>query len=102
MAACVVWRVALRTFPNIFAAGDNQEAKICCLACASAKKRGCGLPQKIVCSECGSILYNGVELETPSEIIQRHNGVCPQCKKKLEFESEKIKIIPNEEHSKQT
>jgi DNA-directed RNA polymerase subunit RPC12/RpoP len=60
------------------------------------------LPQKIVCSECGSILYNGVELETPSEIIQRHNGVCPQCKKKLEFESGRIKIISNEEHSKLT
>lgn len=59
------------------------------------------MPQKIVCSECGSVLYNGVELETPSEIIQRHNGVCPQCKRKLEFDGEKIKIIPNDDHAKQ-
>ncbi len=58
------------------------------------------MPQKIVCAECGSILYNGVELETPTEIIQRHNGVCPQCKRKLDFDSEKIRIKPNEEQTK--
>lgn len=62
--------------------------------------RGYGLPQKIVCRECGSILYHGLELETPTEIIQRHNGVCPQCKKKLEFETEKVKIIPFEQAAK--
>ena len=54
------------------------------------------LPQKIVCGDCGAILYNGLELETPIEIIQRHNGLCPQCKKRLEFESEKLKIAPHE------
>ncbi|MGA2783315.1 MAG: hypothetical protein ABSF09_01265 [Candidatus Bathyarchaeia archaeon] len=55
------------------------------------------MPQKIVCGDCGSILYHGLELETPIEIIQRHNGLCPQCKKKLEFETEKLKIVPHEE-----
>jgi DNA-directed RNA polymerase subunit M/transcription elongation factor TFIIS len=55
------------------------------------------MPQKIFCNECGSILYHGLELETPLEIIQRHNGVCPQCKRKLDFETEKLKIIPYEE-----
>jgi RNase P subunit RPR2 len=54
------------------------------------------LPQKIFCTECGSILYNGLELETPTEIIQRHNGICPQCKKKLEFDTERVKIAPSE------
>jgi DNA-directed RNA polymerase subunit M/transcription elongation factor TFIIS len=58
------------------------------------------MPQKIFCSECGSILYHGLELETPNEIIQRHNGICPQCKKKLEFETEKVKIVPFEETAK--
>jgi len=55
------------------------------------------LPQKIVCGDCGSTLYHGLELETPNEIIQRHNGLCPQCKKKLEFETEKLKIAAHGE-----
>lgn len=59
--------------------------------------RGSRLPQKIFCTECGSILYDGLELETPTEIIQRHNGLCPQCKRKLEFDTEKVKIAPFEE-----
>ncbi|MGA3404299.1 MAG: hypothetical protein ABSD49_01050 [Candidatus Bathyarchaeia archaeon] len=58
------------------------------------------MPQKIVCADCGSILYHGLELETPIEIIQRHNGLCPQCKKKLEFETEKLRIVPFEESPK--
>ena len=62
--------------------------------------RGCLMPQKILCAECGSVLYHGLELETPNEIIQRHNGICPQCKRKLEFETEKVKIVPNEEPRK--
>ncbi len=65
-----------------------------------ALKRGSILPQKIFCQECGSVLYHGLELETPTEIIQRHNGICPQCKRKLDFESEKVKIAPNEEVAK--
>lgn len=55
------------------------------------------MPQKIICEACGSILYHGLELETPTEIIQRHNGICPQCKKKLDFATEKVKIVPYEE-----
>jgi DNA-directed RNA polymerase subunit RPC12/RpoP len=62
----------------------------------SAYLLGRPLPQKIVCANCGSILYNGMELEIPSEIIQRHSGLCPQCRKKLDFESEKLKIVPAE------
>jgi hypothetical protein len=58
------------------------------------------MPQKIYCSDCGSILYHGLELETPNEVIQRHSGICPQCKKRLEFETEKIRILPFEEAAK--
>ncbi len=75
---------------------NDHEAKICYRDLSSGTLRGRLLPQKIVCADCGSILYNGLELETPSEIIQRHNGLCPQCKKKLDFETGKLKIIPNE------
>lgn len=65
--------------------------------CGVPSKRGYNMPQKILCEACGSILYHGLELETPTEIIQRHSGICPQCKKKLEFETEKVKIVPFEE-----
>jgi RNase P subunit RPR2 len=63
-------------------------------------KLGFPMPQKIFCVECGSILYHGLELETPMEIIQRHNGTCPQCKRKLDFETEKVKICPSVERAK--
>jgi hypothetical protein len=77
--------------------GKDQEAKICCLTLSDTPRLGLIMPQKVFCHECGSILYHGLELETPTEIIQRHNGVCPQCKRKLDFETERVKIMPNEE-----
>ncbi|HEY4657125.1 MAG TPA: hypothetical protein VIH34_01410 [Candidatus Bathyarchaeia archaeon] len=52
-------------------------------------------PQRIQCSKCGEILYTGLELETPSEIIQRNGGYCPKCGKKLGFETENLKIAPS-------
>jgi len=52
------------------------------------------LPQKIQCSKCGEVLYTGIELETPSETIQRNGGYCPKCGKKLGFEIETLKIGP--------
>lgn len=52
------------------------------------------LPQRIMCSKCGDLLYAGLELETPSEVIQRNGGYCPKCGKKLGFDTETLKIIP--------
>ncbi len=51
-------------------------------------------PQRIACAKCGEPLYAGLELETPSEVIQRNGGYCPKCGKKLVFEQETLKIIP--------
>ena len=51
-------------------------------------------PQRILCSKCGELLYSGLELETPGEIIQRNGGYCPKCGKKLGFDTENLKIIP--------
>ena len=51
-------------------------------------------PQRILCSKCGEALYTGIELETPSETIQRNGGYCPKCGKKLGFETESLKIAP--------
>lgn len=43
------------------------------------------MPQKVFCQGCGSVLYEGPELKPPDEIIQKHNGKCPKCGKKLSF-----------------
>jgi len=56
--------------------------------------RGDDLPQRITCGNCGAILHSGIELESPTEIIQRYNGICPKCRKRLNFDTETIKIIP--------
>jgi len=56
--------------------------------------RGDDLPQRIACGNCGAILYSGLELESPMEIMQRYNGICPKCRKRLNFDTETIKIIP--------
>jgi len=50
------------------------------------------LPQKIFCKNCGTILYSGEELESPINIIQKYNSLCPNCKKKLNFDPSNIRI----------
>ncbi len=52
------------------------------------------MPQRILCAKCGELLYTGIELETPSEVIQRHGGYCPKCGKRLGFEMDSLKIVP--------
>jgi RNase P subunit RPR2 len=52
------------------------------------------MPQRVFCDACGATLYDGPELESPTEIIQRYNGTCPKCQKKLSFEPESVKIVP--------
>ena len=44
---------------------------------------GKGLPQKVICQECGAILYEGADLKPPDEIILKHDGKCPKCGNKL-------------------
>src|SRR2546430_2998904 len=51
-------------------------------------------PQRIICSKCGDLLYTGLELETPSEIIQRNGGDCPKCGKKNRVTNETLKKSP--------
>ena len=41
------------------------------------------LPQRILCEKCGSILYEGMDLKPPYEIVRRYNGKCPECGRKL-------------------
>jgi len=53
------------------------------------------MPQQVVCDECGEILYKGIELKPPDEIIQLHNGRCPKCGKKLSYMPIKVDVKPN-------
>jgi len=41
------------------------------------------MPQRVICEQCKTILYEGDELKPPEEIIQSHNGRCPKCGRKL-------------------
>jgi len=43
------------------------------------------MPQRVFCNECGAILYEGSELIPPDEIVQKFDGKCPTCGKKLSF-----------------
>jgi DNA-directed RNA polymerase subunit M/transcription elongation factor TFIIS len=51
------------------------------------------LPQKIFCKDCGTVLYSGEEIESPTNIIQKYNSLCPNCKKKLSFDPMNIRIL---------
>ncbi len=50
------------------------------------------MPQRVLCKECGAVLYEGAELRTPDEIIQAHNGKCPKCGRKLSLIPHKIEV----------
>jgi DNA-directed RNA polymerase subunit RPC12/RpoP len=50
------------------------------------------VPQKIVCVECGEVLYDSKELKPPMEIIQQLEATCPQCGKHLVFQPENVEI----------
>jgi rubredoxin len=67
--------------------------KVYCTLCL-AMTRWMVMPQKIVCQECGATLYDDFELESPVEIMQRYNGYCPKCNKKLDFDPDDVKIVP--------
>ena len=41
------------------------------------------MPQKVYCHKCGFVFYEGTELKPPDEIIQKNDGKCPSCGKKL-------------------
>ncbi len=50
------------------------------------------MPQKILCSQCNTILYEGYEAIEPIEIISRYNSKCPKCGKPLKFNYEKVEV----------
>lgn len=55
------------------------------------------MPQEIICSGCGYVLYEGEILRTPQDIIRKYEGKCPNCGKELDSEVMKIDITSSEE-----
>jgi len=52
------------------------------------------MPQEIVCSRCGYVLYKGDVLKPPQDIIRKYNGRCPKCGRELSFSPDRVKITP--------
>lgn len=52
------------------------------------------MPQQVNCHGCGAILYEGEELKSPEEILQMHEGKCPECGEKLGLTPENIEVKP--------
>lgn len=47
------------------------------------------MPQKVICSKCGNVLYEDEELIQPVEILRRFEYRCPRCLTQLEVQSVK-------------
>jgi len=55
------------------------------------------MPQKVMCSECAHVLYEGDILRSPQDIAKRLGGRCPSCGKILKFSFKSLSIYPYEE-----
>ena len=53
--------------------------------------------QRVVCSECSNILYEGDILKSPQDIVKKFDGRCPNCGRKLSFSTKNLSIYPFEE-----
>jgi ribosomal protein S27E len=54
------------------------------------------LPQRILCSKCGEVLYEGDLLKSPQDVIKKFEGKCPKCGKELCFETDGVQVKPCE------
>ena len=52
------------------------------------------MPLLVVCEHCGELLYKGMDIKPPDEIILAHNGECPKCGKKLSLVPIKVEVKP--------
>lgn len=55
------------------------------------------MPQRVVCSECSNILYEGDILKSPQDIVKKFDGRCPNCGRNLSFSTKNLSIYPFEE-----
>ncbi|UCC32990.1 MAG: hypothetical protein JSW53_04145 [Candidatus Bathyarchaeota archaeon] len=49
---------------------------------------------KILCEKCGFLLYEGLDVKAPYEIVQTYNGRCPSCTRRLRHKPVNIEIKP--------
>jgi RNase P subunit RPR2 len=59
---------------------------------AYSAKEDLDLPQKIICSACKEVLYEGELLKSPQDVIKKFESKCPKCKKELKFKMEYVDI----------
>ena len=52
------------------------------------------VPQRVICSGCNHILYEGPDLKPPDEVLQQHDGKCPKCGKKLSLLPIDVEVKP--------
>ncbi|KON31933.1 hypothetical protein AC478_01765 [miscellaneous Crenarchaeota group-1 archaeon SG8-32-3] len=52
------------------------------------------LPQRVICSACRHVLYEGPDLKPPDEILQQHDGKCPKCGRKLSLLPIDVEVKP--------
>jgi len=50
------------------------------------------MPLQVICHKCGAILYEGIEIKAPNEIISDYDGKCPNCGRKLSDIPKKVEI----------
>ncbi len=55
------------------------------------------MPQRVMCSECAHVLYEGDILRAPKDIAKRYEGRCLSCGKKLKTIIKSLSIYPYEE-----
>ena len=73
--------------------GDGQYLFYLVFLCHS----GSAMPQRVICSECAHVLYEGDILRSPQDIAKKYDGRCPSCEKILKASIESISIYPYEE-----
>jgi len=52
------------------------------------------MPQRVTCHECGHILYEGIEVKPPDEILHQYDGKCPKCGRKLSIIPLNVDVKP--------
>lgn len=50
------------------------------------------MPQQVFCQNCNVLLNKSEDLVPPDEIIQRYDGKCPSCAKKLSLTPIKVEV----------
>jgi len=63
----------------------------------SSDIREASMPQRVMCSECAHVLYEGDILRAPKDIAKKYEGRCPSCGKILKTIIKSLSIYPYEE-----